>query len=271
MFEVLDCHHHVGDVHGSLGLGPGAVKEAADGEVAARVATMDRNGVDRAVVIPGHGYLRPAGLADTRRVNDAIAAYRDAVPDRFAAALGIVEPLYGPAGLAEVDRIADELGLRGVSLHTRFQGVSTDSPLVRAVVERCAERGLVPFLHALAEVADEALWKVQRLGRDFPETTFVVLDAFSSFEQARQAVEVAEVAPNLVFDTSLAYTFDLIEPFVRAHGASRLVFGTDLYSAPLGYRRTHVLGQVLEADLPDEDKRLILAGNIRAILGLEAE
>ncbi|NUS57000.1 MAG: amidohydrolase family protein [Streptomycetaceae bacterium] len=268
-YEILDCHHHVGDVHGVLGLGPTptGTDPAAD-ELAVRLATMDRNGVDRAVVIPGHGYLRPSGLADTRRINDAIAAYRDATPDRFPAAVGIVEPLYGPTGLDEVDRCAHELGLRGISFHTRFQGVSTDSPLVRALVGRCAERGLVPFVHALGDVADEALWKVQELGREFPETTFVVLDAFSSFEQCRQALSVAELVPNLVFDTSLAYTFDLVEPFVRRHGASRLVFGTDLYSTPLGYRRTHVLGQILDSALPEDDKRLILAGNIRAILGL---
>lgn len=268
-FDVLDCHHHVGDVDDALGVeGPSQAAGVAAAELATRLATMDRNGVAEAIVIPGHGYLRPHGLADTRRINDAIAAYRDATPARFPAAVGIVEPLYGPAGVAEVDRCADEIGLRGISFHTRFQGVSTDSPLVRAVVERCGERGLTPFVHAVGDHPDEALWKVQELGRAFPDVTFLVLDAFSSFEQSRQSLSVAELAPNLVFDTSLAYTFDLIEPFVRRHGAARLVFGSDLYSAPLGYRRTHVLGQIRDADLPDDDKAKILAGNIRAILGL---
>ncbi|NUU24287.1 MAG: amidohydrolase family protein [Streptomycetaceae bacterium] len=267
-FDILDCHHHVGEVHGTLGLGGAAGAPDVSAERATRLATMDRNGVHQAVVIPGHGYLRPHGLADTRRVNDAIAAYRDAAPDRFPAAVGVTEPLYGPAGLAEIDRCADELGLRGISIHARFHGVTVGSPLVRAIVERCGERGMVPFVHALGEHAGEALWEVQELGREFPETTIVVLDAFASFEHSRQALPVGELAPNLVFDTSLAYTFDLVEPFVRRHGASRLVYGSDLYSAPLGYRRTHVLGQILAADLPDDEKRLILAGNTRRILGL---
>jgi hypothetical protein len=267
-FDILDCHHHVGEVHSTLGLGADTSTGLAD-ERATRLATMDRYGVRQAVVIPGHGYLRPNGLADTRRVNDAIAAYRDAVPDRFPAAIGVTEPLYGPAGLAEIDRCADELGLLGISVHARFHGVTVGSPLVRAIVERCAERGLVPFVHAMGEPAGEALWEVQELGREFPQTTIVVLDAFASFEQAKQALPVGELAPNLVFDTSLAYTFDLVLPFVRRHGATRLVYGSDLYSAPLGYRRTHVLGQILEADLPDDDKRLILANNTRRILGLD--
>ncbi|MGR6999367.1 amidohydrolase family protein [Yinghuangia aomiensis] len=229
---------------------------------------MGRNGIAQAVVIPGHSYLRPNGLADTRRVNDAIAAYRDAAPDRFPAAIGVTEPFYGDAGLGEIERCADELGLRGISIHARFHGVAVGSPLVRAIVECCGEHGLVPFVHAIGESANEALWQVQELGRDFPDTTMVVLDAFSSFEQCQQALSVGELAPNLVFDTSLAYTFDLVEPFVRRHGATRLVFGTDLYSAPLGYRRTHVLGQILESDLSDHDKQQILADNTRRILNL---
>ncbi|MGW1992056.1 amidohydrolase family protein [Embleya sp. NPDC001921] len=265
-FRVLDCHHHVGDAHG----GPdpeAATPDGAAGDRATRLATMGRNGIHEAVVIPGHGYLRPNGVADTRRVNDAIAAYRDAAPDRFPVAIGVTEPLYGAAGLAEIDRCADELGLRGISVHARFHGVPVGSPLVRAIVERCGERGLVPLVHALGETPDEALWQVRELARDFPDLTILVLDAFSTFEQVRQALPVGESAPNLVFDTSLAYSFDLIEPFVRRHGAHRLVFGTDLYSAPLGYRRTHLLGQILDADLPDADKQRILADNARRILG----
>ena len=93
-----------------------------------RLDTMDRNGVDAAIVIPGHSYLRPEGLADTRRVNDGIAAYRDSAPTRFTAALGIVEPIYGRAGDAELRRIKQELGFVGVSLHTRFQGVDHRQP-----------------------------------------------------------------------------------------------------------------------------------------------
>ena len=69
---------------------------------------MADNDVDQAIVIPSHAYLRPDGIADTRRVNDHIAAYREHDPKRFPAALGIVEPLYGARGLEEIDRLADE-------------------------------------------------------------------------------------------------------------------------------------------------------------------
>lgn len=119
-YHIIDCHHHVGSVKDTLGLGPDEATGAE--ELRARLDTMDRNGVSQAIVIPGHGYLRPHGVADTRAVNDAVAAYRDALPDRFPAAIGIVEPLYGPAGLDELTRIRDELGIVGASFHTRSRG-----------------------------------------------------------------------------------------------------------------------------------------------------
>ena len=83
-FDVFDVHHHVGRAFDALGgaLGETSVHpdEVARIELANRLRIMDEGGVHQALVIPGHGYLRPNGIADTRRVNDEIAAYRDATP-----------------------------------------------------------------------------------------------------------------------------------------------------------------------------------------------
>ena len=268
--RAIDAHHHVGSVHGGLGLGSGEGPGSAALELETRLATMDRHGVDQAIVIAGHGYLRPEGLADTRRINDQIAAYRDANPRRFPAAVGIVEPLYGDVGFPELDRIQQELGLVGVSFHTRFQGVMNDSPLVRKLVGRMAELGLVPFIHALADAGNEALWRTAAVARDFPDVPMLVLDGFSSFEQSQEMMLTAEIAPNLIFDTALCYTVDFVTPFVRRHGAHRVVYGSDLYSRPLGYRHTHLIDQLRDSDLSDPDLEAILSGNIMKLLRLEA-
>ena len=136
-FRILDVHHHVGDPVQALAM-PGAEGAAPpiglDHELSVRLETMDRDGVDCALLIPGHSYLRPNGLADTRRINDGIAAYRDKTPDRFPAALGIVEPLYGRAGDEELRRIKGELGIVGVSFHTRVSGGDDRQPA------RCSRR-----------------------------------------------------------------------------------------------------------------------------------
>jgi predicted TIM-barrel fold metal-dependent hydrolase len=273
-FPVLDVHHHVGDAFRALGgalaaNAAGSADEAGRAELASRLEIMDRGGVEQAIVIPGHGYPRSRGIVDTRAENDAIAAYRDRLPERFPAAVGIVEPRDGAAGLAEVDRIHTELGLKGISFHTRFQGVSLDSRWIRSYVERMAELGVLPVIHAMDETPEEALWKLADLARALPDITLLALDAFGSYESTRQCFFVAEVAPNIVFDTSLSYNFDFIEDFARRFGAGRVVFGTDLYSHPVGRRISHILGQILESELPDADKSAILAGNAHRLFGLE--
>ena len=96
-----------------------------------------------------------------------------------------------------------------------------------------------------------------------------MLDAFASYEQSQQVMFLADLAPNLIFDTGLLYTVDIVMPFIRRFGAERLVYGSDLYSHPLGYRHEHhVLNQLLKADLTDAERGLILSGNIERILSL---
>jgi predicted TIM-barrel fold metal-dependent hydrolase len=270
-FRILDVHHHVGDPVQALAM-PGAEGAAAppglDHELKVRLETMDRDGVDCALLIPGHSYLRPDGLADTRRINDGIAAYRDGNPDRFPAALGIVEPLYGRAGDEELRRIKEELGLVGVSFHTRFQGVTTDSPLVLAQLQVMGELGLVPFLHSVAESPEETLWRIHRVAKAFPDMTMIVLDVLSSHEQSSHAMLVAELAPNLVFDSSLAYVIDPALQIIERFGHHRVVYGTDLYSYPLGYHRSTILAHWLQSGLEPQILQDVLAGNAERILGL---
>ena len=272
-YDVLDVHHHVGDAFSALGgdLDPAAGMSADEYdrvELQSRLTIMDADGVHQAVVIPGHGYLRPDGIADTRRINDAIATYRDRMPERFPLAVGIVEPQHGAPLLDEIDRAHDELRLAGISFHTRFQGVSLDSRWIATAVERLAERGMVPVVHAMDETPEEALWKLTALARAVPDTPLLALDAFGSYESTRQCFFVAELAPNIRFDTSLSYNFDFIEEFARRFGAERVVFGTDLYSWPVGRRVSHLLGQIVDSELDDRDKALILGGNARSLFGL---
>jgi predicted TIM-barrel fold metal-dependent hydrolase len=271
-FDVFDVHHHVGRAFDALGgeLADAAAEapDAARVELAERLRIMDEGGIRQALVIPGHAYLRPNGLADTRRVNDGIAAYRDATPERFPVACGVVEPRDGPHAFDEIERIKSALGLVAISFHTRFQGVSIDSQWILRYLGRMGELDLVPIVHAMDDTPEESLWKLASIARSLPDLTIVALDAFSSFEATRQCFFVADVAPNVVFDTSLSYNFDSIEDFAMRFGPERVVFGTDLYSWPVGRRVSHLLPQIVECGLPREAKAAILGGNARRLLGV---
>jgi hypothetical protein len=93
-FDIIDAHQHVGGLGAALGAW-GEDSAGPDHERATRLEAMDALGIAASVIQPAHAYLKPDGIVDTRRVNDAVAAYRGAAPDRFRYAFGTVEPSHG--------------------------------------------------------------------------------------------------------------------------------------------------------------------------------
>lgn len=266
---TLDAHQHAGTLHDSLFSAVVTDVWDADDDAATRVGVMDECGVDATVLLPSHSYLRVDGLADTRRVNDALAAYREKAPGRIAAIGGVVEPLYGERGFAEIDRLKNDLGMSAVSFHTRFQGVTLNSSWIQRYIERIVALGMVPILHAIADHPDEALWRVLALARAFPDTRMLVFDGFSCMHRVQECMEVARAAPNLVFDTGLTRDVDFITSWTAEFGPDRLVYGSDLYTPRPSHRAASVLKAIRASDLTDEDKQKVLGATIADVLGID--
>jgi predicted TIM-barrel fold metal-dependent hydrolase len=271
-FDVIDGHHHIGDMASTVrGLSEDkpTPPDFRATELSVRLEILDEHNVREAVIIAGHGYLRPDGVADTRSVNNDVAAYRDNLRQRFPVAVGVVEPLYGPRGLPELARCRDELGMAGISFHTRFQGVHLDSIWIRRYLEVMGNLGLVPFIHVIGGVPEEALWELESLANDFPDMTMLVLDGFMSPETSRELIRVGYRCPNLLFDTALAISVPLfVAPAISELGAHRIFYGSDIYSWPLCTRPYTILPQLLDLGLSHADISAILGGNIRTVLGL---
>lgn len=261
---VIDAHNHV---RAPEKANTSDVRRIDEAEMDDRLRCLAERGVDQAVIIAEHGYLRPHGIRDTREMNDCIANYCHTAPEKFPWGIGVVEPLYGDVGLAELERCRSELGLSGISFHTRFQGVSLEHPWVLRYLERMGDVGLVPFLHSVGESTEESLWKVDALAKELPDLTMVVLDAFSTFDQSSFLRHVADRRGNLVFDTALAADgFDSAADIAREFGAERILYGSDLYSWSSGRHLPDVLSQILTSDLDHLDKAKILGGNAKRIL-----
>lgn len=266
---VVDAHQH----HGFVAMYHDD-RPPPDGwlatEMAARCAAMDRADIDRAVILPGNSYLRPHGIADTRAVNDGIAEYCRALPERFVAGAGVVEPLYGSAGLQEIRRIAQR-GLIGVSYHARLQGVAADDFWIRRHLELIAELGLVPFVHTYSDSALESPVLIGELAATCPEITIVVLDGFGSYLHFRECLAVATRYENLVFDTSQAYSPTILREFSDVVGAHRLVFGSGIYSIPLDVVTRNTPTVLADAGYAGEELTALLGGTLGAILGAAAK
>jgi predicted TIM-barrel fold metal-dependent hydrolase len=264
--EIFDVHHHLGSLSG------GSLQEAPgweDKDYSNRVRIMEANGVTQAAILAATGYIQADGIKDTMRSNDAVAAYRKRDPKRFPVACGTVEPLHGARSLGELERIKNELGLEGVVWHHRFQGVAIDHQLMRPLLKKVSQLGLVPLIHTNAESNLEAVWRLERLAVEFPELTFLSMDALTTNTNSQLALDIAKRTPNILFDSAHVRGAAYVKNFVEAVGSHRLVFGSLFYSHPASYDHCATLEEVKAAKISDADMANILALNAQRLFKLK--
>jgi predicted TIM-barrel fold metal-dependent hydrolase len=263
--EIFDIHHHLGSLTG------GSLQDEEgwqDRDYHNRVRIMQANGVTIAAILAATGYIQADGIKDTMRSNDTVAAYRKRDPKRFPVACGTVEPLHGTRSLDELERLKHELHLEGVVWHHRFQGVAVDHRLMRPLLKKVSELGLVPVVHTNAESNMEAIWRLERLTLEFPEITFLALDALTTNVNSQLVLDIAKRTPNILFDTAHVRSSGYIRNFVETVGSHRLVFGSLFYSYPASYERSATLEEVKAAQISDEDMVNILSRNAKRLFGL---
>ena len=256
-YDIVDVHVHLG----------ASAALTVEGGVDNLLRKMDINGIASAVLSPIPGQEDPDGVESTRAVNDAIAAARDVHPDRFPRILAAVEPRHGARGLAEVDRVMDDLGFSGLSFHNDFQGLPVDHPNMFRIVERLASRpGAVVQAHTAIHSWLEAPFQAERLAAAFPEVTFINAHALMDGVQTSSTVGQAARVPNMYFDTCVSQKYGSpIERVVAEVGDDRFLFGSDI---PYFRDRCLDIDLIMYAEIPDESKRRILGGNARRLFGL---
>jgi predicted TIM-barrel fold metal-dependent hydrolase len=236
-----------------------------DRDYANRMRIMEANGVALAAILAATGYIQAEGIKDTMRCNDTVAAYRKRDPTRFPVACGTVEPLHGARSLYELERIKYELHLEGVVWHNRFQGVAVDHSLMRPLLRKVSELRLVPLLHTNAESNMEAVWRLERLALEFPELTFVAMDALTTNVNSQLALDIAKRTPNILFDTAHVRGSRYVRQFVESIGSHRLLFGSLFYSYPASYQHCATLEEIKEAEISDDDKENIFSRNAKQL------
>ena len=264
--EIFDIHHHLGSLTG------GSLQEGAgwqERDYANRVRIMQSNGMARSAILAATGYIQADGIKDTMRSNDTVAGYRKRDPERFPVACGTVEPLHGTRSLAELERMKHELHLHGVVWHNRFQGVAVDHQLMRPLLKKADELELVPIFHTNAESNMEAVWRLERLAVEFPQITFVALDALTTNVNSQLALDIAKRTPNILFDTAHLRSASYLRQFVETVGSHRMIFGSLFYSHPASYEHCASLEEIKAAKISDADMANILALNAQKLFKLK--
>lgn len=267
-YFTLDLHHHVGVLagHGADG-GPDI-----SSDVATRLAFLDEHHIDQCLLLPAQSTVSPDGRRADAAANDAVFAYRQRAPERFAASLATVDPRLGSAALEEIDRAVEELGAAGFVWHHHFLGTFINDPAMSGALERIRAHRLPVFVHVIAGSFLESLWRLGELADAFGDVTFVALDAFSHPDQAGSLRGFARQHPNVLFDTAAASSIAHFMPdFIAEVGAERLLFGSDFYSSPRMFAVPFALYELLNSPVDDNALEKVLGGNARSLLRLDQE
>jgi len=252
-WKVIDVHVHIG---ASLGLIESQTGVPFKGSEEDLIRIMNLNGIDKAVISPIPGYPRPKGLKNTQDMNNMVANAISRYPERFPCGLGVIEPLYGEECVEEVHRIFKDLKLKGIMLHTRYQGIELDHPIVFKIFDEAAKYKPIALVHVNG--INEEPWRLARLAETFSEITFIA---------GHPAIDIADLAhilwlckkfDNIYLDTCIWHVHNF--PYrnaVKAIGAERIVFGDDIPYIDISYDLIHVK----LAEISDEEKEKILWQN----------
>jgi predicted TIM-barrel fold metal-dependent hydrolase len=264
---LLDVHRHVGMASDEYALF--TVPPAGDlAAWASRWAASEGREGAPAILSPPPYYKLTNGLEDTRRLNDMMAALVADGGDNAVAACGTVEPHHGDAALPEIDRMARELGLKGVVWRHRAQGIYADHPVMYRFVARALDNGLVPMMHATLST-NETLWRYKKMAEKFAGHPIVVLGALYEWDQKLEILAEPEAAPNLIYDTAQVTAPSIIEEMVEILGAHRIVFGSGFEYRPGAQALADSARAIEQATLSDEARSKVMAGNTAALFGVE--
>lgn len=214
----------------------------------------DDIGVDLAVINSWNlAYDPPAG-------NDEVAEIIKNHPDRYIG-FGVISPRWSPNVADEVDRCM-ELGMKGFKMHPTLNSWYADSPLVYPVMDRIAKYNVPVLFHSWNDDFSHPS-RIGRLAKLYP--TVPIIMGHMGYEDWYEAAYLAKELPNVYLDTTGQYNeVRTFREAVRICGAEKIVFGTD--GPAMGMKAELV--KIQDADISDDDKKLILGENAKRLLNI---
>lgn len=239
--EIIDLHGHIGPCDFAI---PDRSNEGL-------IGVMDRLGVAALAVSD-----MTVWSADVEYGNARVLTAMRAFPGRILGYVGIWPS--DPATVRSQTAHWLDQGFLGLKLHNS-NGFSYMDEAYQPAYAMADERHLPMLFHTWGGEAE--FMAIAQIARRYPRTNIIL--AHSGCTNEAGYIEMARKHPNVFLDLAFsASPRGLVKRLVAAVGAERITFGSDCYFFSL----TQQLGKVLGADISDQDKIKILAGNARKIL-----
>ena len=167
----------------------------------------------------------------------------------------------------EIERII-QMDLRGLKLHTDFQGFDIDSPKMDTAYRLCEKHRLPILFHVGDPKCDHSRAdKLYNVMQKFPD--LIVIAAHMGGYTTKALSEKYFVGTNVYFDCSEWHNFmsaDELTDMIRRHGVEKILFGSDypLYS-------TAVTAEKLfnEAGLTEDELEKIFFSNASKLFRID--
>ena len=231
---------------------------------------LDADGIDRAVLV---NYPSPDLMGFTSRVNQYVAEYCAAAPDRLIA-MGGVHPRFTEDAAEEVRRAA-EMGVRALKLHPPHMAVEPNAYLhgleaLRALYEEAQRLKLPVMIHTGTSIFPGARSRtgepmpIDDVAVDFPDLTIILAHGGRPLWM-EQAFFLVRRFPRVYMDVSSIPPRSLLRYFPRlAEVADKVLYGSD-WPAPGVKSMAENLRAFRELGLPAEAEAKILDGNARTL------
>jgi len=241
------------DMHGHMG--PWRSIYFPRAEAADMIRTMDSAGV-RMLCFCHHAALFSPDIGNAANV----AAVRQ-FPDRLRAYLA-VNPNYPELLLRDLDRFDDYADVYvGLKLLAGYHGKPWDDERYRPAWEFANERGLLVLAHTWGTSSLDGPEMVRKMAPRYPDLRLLL--GHSCHGSWDEAISIAKELPNTYLElTAVLDDRGVVERFVRAGLAEKMLFGTDLP----WFDPHHGIGSLLSAEISDEDRHLILHRNAEKLL-----
>jgi len=233
---------------------------------------LDQDGIARAVLV---NYPSPDLMGFTARVNEYVAEYCKAAPDRLVP-MGGVHPRFAEDAAGEVRRAA-ELGVRALKIHPPHMAVEPNAYLhgldaLRAIYEEAQRLRLPVMIHTGTSVFPGARSRtgepmaVDDVAVDFPDLKIVLAHGGRPLWMD-QAFFLVRRFPNVHMDVSSIPPKAILRYFPRlAEVADKVLYGSD-WPAPGVRSMADNLRDFRALDLPAEAFPKMLETNARAVFG----
>jgi aminocarboxymuconate-semialdehyde decarboxylase len=275
-------------------------------DIPTRIRDMDRARVDVQILSPSPIMLYywadiETGITLSRLQNERISEVCRRYPSRFIG-IGTVPLQDVDEATRELERVSKELDLRGVIVSSNVNGKDLDDPPFFPFFEKAESLDLLILVHPHDTAAAERMQRfylTNLIGNPLDTTIAATRFIFSGLLEKLPALKVCfahggghlpyimgrihhgyvvrpeckdeiqrspwEYFKRLYFDTITHYT-PALEYLVRTAGSDHVLMGSDY---PYDMGDEDPVGFVQNLSVPEDDKRKILGGNLRRLLGME--